>query len=107
MSLSLLMFLAFIAATLPRPAAFDSVPRTMFPQCDGESAGLSGNVTTSDFSKPRDLGRVVRKNIHKTAAGLGNGTEPCTTGCSQCELLTDLSPSPQRVLQNRVSLLAL
>ena len=37
-------------------------------------AGLSGNVTTSDSSKPRDLGRVCGKNRHKTAAGLGNGT---------------------------------
>ena len=42
-------------------------PGAMFSQCHGESAGLKGNFTTSDFSKPRDLGRVVPKNIYETA----------------------------------------
>ena len=55
----------------------------MFPQCHEEPAGLRANVTTSDFSKPRDPGRVVRKNIHTTAAGLGNSTEPCATAARQ------------------------
>ena len=64
------------AAVLPKAAAFDSVPRTVFPQCHQGVRRTGGNVATSDSSKPPSSGKGFSSNQKRSQVSRAFSTGP-------------------------------